>query len=208
MLVYLRDGSAQAAVHAATLREKLQSKLSVSPSHNILTPGRPVPVLILCPGAGQGSRGEWKWTGRQNKMTKAESHTCPNLCRFWISSLSQERFFRQHCSTEVCMRHRKCYVSLVCIRREARWSVRFFSLFTVDNEGYVHQTNKQNWTLHSNEDKKPCVATLYIYKPKNVRKRKQLECSWTVRSRIFFYFQDLHRLCMSKGEQRYIENYR
>ena len=53
------------------------------------------------------------------------------------------------------------------IRKEARWSIRFFSLFTVDDEGYVQRTNKQNWTLNSNEDKKPCVATLslslYVY---------------------------------------------
>ena len=39
----------------------------------------------------------------------------------------------------------------------------YFSLPTVDNEGYVQQTNKQNRTLNSNEDKTPCVATLYIY---------------------------------------------
>ena len=32
---------------AATLRQKLQTKLSVSPSHTILTPGRPVPALTL-----------------------------------------------------------------------------------------------------------------------------------------------------------------
>ena len=57
---------------------------------------------------------------------------------------------------------RGCCVSLVSTRKEARWSVRFFSLLTVDHEGYVQQTNKQNWTLHSNEDKQPCVATPYI----------------------------------------------
>ena len=45
MLVYLRDGSAQTVVRAATPREELQIKLFISPSHNILTPGRPVPVL-------------------------------------------------------------------------------------------------------------------------------------------------------------------
>ena len=39
----------------------------------------------------------------------------------------------------------------------------FFSLLTIDNEGYVQQTNKQNWTLYSNEDKKPCVATVQKY---------------------------------------------
>ena len=38
-------------------------------------------------------------------------------------------------------------------RKEARWSVRFFSLLAVDNEGYVQKTNKQNWALNSNEQK-------------------------------------------------------
>ena len=47
MLVYLRDGSAQTIVRAATLKQKLQIKLSTSPSHSILTPGRPVPALTL-----------------------------------------------------------------------------------------------------------------------------------------------------------------
>ena len=45
MLVYLGDGSAQTILRAATLREKLQIKLSTSPSHSILTPGQPVPAL-------------------------------------------------------------------------------------------------------------------------------------------------------------------
>ena len=47
MLVYLRDGSAQTILRAATLRRKLQIKLSTSPSHSILTTGRPVPALTL-----------------------------------------------------------------------------------------------------------------------------------------------------------------
>ena len=47
MLVYLRDGSAQISVHAATLRKKLQIKLSISPNHSILTLGQPVPALTL-----------------------------------------------------------------------------------------------------------------------------------------------------------------
>ena len=46
-LVYLRDGSAQTVFRAATLRQKLLIKRSTSPSHSILTPGRPVPVLTL-----------------------------------------------------------------------------------------------------------------------------------------------------------------
>ena len=47
MLVYLRDGSAQTIVRAVTLRSKLQIKLSTSPTHSILTHGRPVPALTL-----------------------------------------------------------------------------------------------------------------------------------------------------------------
>ena len=34
-------------LRAATLRQKLQIQLSTSPSHNILTPGQPVPALTL-----------------------------------------------------------------------------------------------------------------------------------------------------------------
>ena len=47
MPAYLRDGSAQTIVRATTLRQKLQIQLSISPSHSILTPGRPVPALTL-----------------------------------------------------------------------------------------------------------------------------------------------------------------
>ena len=47
MLVYLRDGSDQIIVRAATLRQTLQIKPSSTPSHSILTPGRPVPALTL-----------------------------------------------------------------------------------------------------------------------------------------------------------------
>ena len=36
--MYLRDGSAQTNLRAATLRQKLQIKRSTSPSHSILTP--------------------------------------------------------------------------------------------------------------------------------------------------------------------------
>ena len=47
MLLYLRDGSAQTVLRAATLTYKLQIQLSTSPSRSILTPGRPVPMLTL-----------------------------------------------------------------------------------------------------------------------------------------------------------------
>ena len=45
--VCLKDGSPQTIVRAATLRQKLQFQLCSSPSHSILTPGRPVPALTL-----------------------------------------------------------------------------------------------------------------------------------------------------------------
>ena len=58
MLVYLRDRSAQTTAHAATLRQKMQIKLSISPSHSILILSWQVPVLTLkrhAPGkAGTG----------------------------------------------------------------------------------------------------------------------------------------------------------
>ena len=41
------DGSAQTILHAATLRQKTQIKLTTSSSHSILTPGQPVPALTL-----------------------------------------------------------------------------------------------------------------------------------------------------------------
>ena len=45
MLVYFRNGSAQTAVRAATLTQKLQTKLFISPTHRILTPCQPFPTL-------------------------------------------------------------------------------------------------------------------------------------------------------------------
>ena len=47
MLAFLRDGPSQTILCAATLRQMLRIKFSVSFSHNILTPGRPVPALTL-----------------------------------------------------------------------------------------------------------------------------------------------------------------
>ena len=47
MRLCLRDGSAQTIVGDATLREKLQIGLFISPSQCILTPGQPVSALIL-----------------------------------------------------------------------------------------------------------------------------------------------------------------
>ena len=47
MIAYLKGGSAQTNLPAATLRSKLQIQLSTSSSHSILTTGRPVPALTL-----------------------------------------------------------------------------------------------------------------------------------------------------------------
>ena len=41
------QGRICANVRAVTLRQKLQIKLFISPSHSILTPGKPVPALAL-----------------------------------------------------------------------------------------------------------------------------------------------------------------
>ena len=56
MLVYLRDRSAQTVAHAATLRQKLQLKLSISPSHSMSKQGLPsTSADTKTPGAWQGS---------------------------------------------------------------------------------------------------------------------------------------------------------
>ena len=43
--IHLSDGSVKTILCAATLRRKLQVKLTIAPSHNILTPNRPVLAL-------------------------------------------------------------------------------------------------------------------------------------------------------------------
>ena len=55
MQVYLRDGSAQTTLRAATLRQKLQTKFSVLPSHSILMDTRPTSTSTdpITPGAQQ-----------------------------------------------------------------------------------------------------------------------------------------------------------
>ena len=47
MLLHLRDRPTQKIVHAVVLRQKLQKKLSDSPSHSMLTSVQPVPALTL-----------------------------------------------------------------------------------------------------------------------------------------------------------------
>ena len=48
MLVHLKDGSVQTAVHTDRLKQKLQIKLATSPSHdNIQMSGQPVQRLIV-----------------------------------------------------------------------------------------------------------------------------------------------------------------
>ena len=47
MLVHLRDGSTQKIIHAATLRQNLQIKPSISPSHSTQKQVQPIPALTL-----------------------------------------------------------------------------------------------------------------------------------------------------------------
>ena len=55
LLAYIRDGWASTIECAATLRQKWQPKLAISPSGRTLPPGQPVPALtIRVPGARQG----------------------------------------------------------------------------------------------------------------------------------------------------------
>ena len=57
MLAYLRDGSDQTILNAATPRWKLQIKLSISPNHSLYTDTRPTCLSAdpVTPGTGQGS---------------------------------------------------------------------------------------------------------------------------------------------------------
>ena len=54
---FLRDGSAQAILRAATMRWKLSIKLAISPSNSILTPGQQLLELIprVCQGTKQNA---------------------------------------------------------------------------------------------------------------------------------------------------------
>ena len=51
ILLCLRDGPALTIIQAATLKQKLRIKLSISPSHSIRTPGQTVPALTLDPSS-------------------------------------------------------------------------------------------------------------------------------------------------------------
>ena len=46
--MYFRDRSAQTIVRDVTLGYKIKIKLATLSGHIILTPGRPVPAVILC----------------------------------------------------------------------------------------------------------------------------------------------------------------
>ena len=87
MRVYLRNGSAQTSVRAATLRYKLQVKLSTSPSHTILTLGQPFPTLTLQRQApGRVARcnayflSHW-YDSTQKKFSTAQAGIEPRICR-------------------------------------------------------------------------------------------------------------------------------
>ena len=85
MQVYLRDESAQIILRAATLRQKLQIQLSISPSHSLLTPGQPVPALTLsCQAPGKVATGmtrpqekSWrKWDLNPRSTLEVDALTC------------------------------------------------------------------------------------------------------------------------------------
>ena len=72
MLAYLRDRSAQTIVRAATLRQKLQVKLPISPTHGVLTPGPTSPSDDpLTPDAWQGSH--WSTSLEVKGMTPSRT---------------------------------------------------------------------------------------------------------------------------------------
>ena len=52
-LVYLRDGPAETVVRVATLRQKLQIKLTISPSHSVLVPAQLVTALTVYEAPGR-----------------------------------------------------------------------------------------------------------------------------------------------------------
>ena len=80
MLAYLKDGSAQTSVSAATLRQKLQIQLSVLPSHSILTLGQPFPAPILrCQSPGRVAAGapickSLVWIAPENSRRRGKSN--------------------------------------------------------------------------------------------------------------------------------------
>ena len=68
MLVYLRDGSAQTILRAATLGQKLQVKLYTSPSHRTDTGPTSPNADPITPGAWQGSH--WSANFEVTGMTR------------------------------------------------------------------------------------------------------------------------------------------
>ena len=88
MLVYPRDGSAQTIVgqRAGTLWQKLQIKLSIAPSHSILTLGQPIPALIRkrqAPGRATTGIPILKWL---ECLDQAKTHfESGNRTQVWVS---------------------------------------------------------------------------------------------------------------------------
>ena len=100
MLVYLKDGSAQTILHAATLRQKLQIKLSNLPNHSILTPGQPVPALTLwCQVPGRVATGvpifkSLVWLNPEKSWCKRDSNTISSALEAdTLTTRSRRQFF-------------------------------------------------------------------------------------------------------------------
>ena len=82
--VYPRDGSAQTILHAATLREMLQMKLRILPTHNT-TPGKPVLALTLqchCQAPGKvATRIKHSNRGYDSTRERRDRSPCLSLSR-------------------------------------------------------------------------------------------------------------------------------
>ena len=110
MLVYLRDGSAQTIVRAATLRQKLKIKLSTTPSHsNSDTGPTSTSADPITPGAWQGSHGSanFEVTGmtqpRKNPVAKRDSN--PGSSALEAYALTTRPTRRSQRTNRLGMRH-------------------------------------------------------------------------------------------------------
>ena len=111
MRVYLRDGSAQTILRAATLRQKLQIQLSISPSHSILTPGQPIPALTLkCQAPGRVATGvpilsHWYDLTLEKSQCKWDSNLgSPSLEADTLTTRPMRRFMPGTCGVvSVCV---------------------------------------------------------------------------------------------------------
>ena len=135
-IVYLRDGSGQAIGCAATLRYKLQIKLSTSPSHSILTPGQPVPALTMYrQAAGRVTHGVPTFKSLVS-IDREHFKSLVSIDREHFKSLVS--IDREHFKSLVSI-DREHFKSLVSIDRE-----HFKSLVSIDREHFPRRKRESN----------------------------------------------------------------